>query len=140
MPFDDSDHKRLVKQVEKKVQFPSIPDVSKKCRILIVKILTKASDRVPLKSIKSDPWFQEQKALQVLNETTDPADVNSKSIPNVIYNEESTVSNFPEAPRDNVNVELSSDTPDTQNMIQVHSVESHEVLNCEEESDAEDNG
>lgn len=65
LPYDDADHKRLLKQVTSRVIFPSKPDISDRCRILIIKILSKAQDRVPLKNIKADPWFKEQ----VLNHT-----------------------------------------------------------------------
>ena len=59
LPFDDSDHKKLLKQVQTKIAFPPKPEVSEKCRILIIKILSKNTDRVPLRNIKADPWFRD---------------------------------------------------------------------------------
>lgn len=58
LPFDDSNHKKLLKQVQQKVVFPAKPEVSEECRILIVKMLSKMPERVPLSNIKFDPWFK----------------------------------------------------------------------------------
>ena len=63
LPFDDSDHKKLIKQAVTGVIFPLKPEVSEKCRNLINKLLCKASDRIPMRFIKSDSWFRKQKTL-----------------------------------------------------------------------------
>ncbi|XP_045194624.1 testis-specific serine/threonine-protein kinase 4-like [Mercenaria mercenaria] len=61
LPFDDSDTKKLLKQVQSRVIFPATPEVSEICRLLILKIFAKASDRIPLKNFKADAWFKLQK-------------------------------------------------------------------------------
>ncbi|XP_067652632.1 testis-specific serine/threonine-protein kinase 4-like [Haliotis asinina] len=58
LPFDDSDHKKLLRQVQAKVIFPSKPEVSENCRILILKMLTKPSDRIPIANIRFDTWYK----------------------------------------------------------------------------------
>ncbi|XP_061189688.1 testis-specific serine/threonine-protein kinase 4-like [Saccostrea echinata] len=58
LPFDDSNHKKLLKQVLQKVVFPAKPEVSEDCRILIVKMLSKMPERVPLSNIQFDTWFK----------------------------------------------------------------------------------
>ena len=58
LPFDDSNHKKLLKQVQQKVVFPGKPEVSEQCRILILKMLSKSSERVPLSNIKYDTWYK----------------------------------------------------------------------------------
>ncbi|XP_071091740.1 testis-specific serine/threonine-protein kinase 4-like [Haliotis cracherodii] len=63
LPFDDSDHRKLLRQVQAKVMFPSKPDVSENCRILILKMLTKPSDRIPLANIRFDTWYKTQCVL-----------------------------------------------------------------------------
>ncbi|KAL4234626.1 Testis-specific serine/threonine-protein kinase 4 [Mactra antiquata] len=60
LPFDDCDHKKLLKQVQSRIVFPAKPEVSKCCRILIVKILSRVTERVPLKHLKADGWFKTQ--------------------------------------------------------------------------------
>jgi len=40
------------------VAFPAKPEVSEECRILILKILAKSSERVPLGNIRYDPWYK----------------------------------------------------------------------------------
>ena len=61
LPFDDSDHKKLIKQAVSGVIFPKKPEISEKCQNLINKLLLKASDRIAMRSIKSDPWYKKQK-------------------------------------------------------------------------------
>lgn len=61
LPFDDTNHKKLIKQAQAGVIFPSKPEISEKCKNLISKLLSKASDRIPMRFIKSDPWFKKQK-------------------------------------------------------------------------------
>ena len=61
LPFDDSDHKKLIKQAVHGVIFPSKPAVSEKCQNLIRKLLSKASDRIPMSFIKRDLWFGKHK-------------------------------------------------------------------------------
>ena len=61
LPFDDSDHKKLIKQAVSGVIFPKKPEISEKCQNLIQKLLLRASDRILMRSIKSDPWYKKQK-------------------------------------------------------------------------------
>lgn len=63
LPYDDSNHKKLLKQVQNRVVFPPKPEVSEECRIFILKILVKGQDRIPLSSMKYDVWFK--KIIQV---------------------------------------------------------------------------
>ncbi|KAK6186049.1 hypothetical protein SNE40_008160 [Patella caerulea] len=58
LPFDDSDHKRLLKQTQARVVFPAKSDVSEECRILILKMLMKGQERVPIHNIEHDNWFK----------------------------------------------------------------------------------
>ena len=58
LPFDDSNHKKLLKQVQNRVSFPSKPEVSEGCRIIILKMLTRLQDRIPLGNFRYDPWFK----------------------------------------------------------------------------------
>ena len=44
------------------VIFPKKPEISEKCQNLINKLLLKASDRITMRSIRSDPWYKKQKA------------------------------------------------------------------------------
>ncbi|KAL3859711.1 hypothetical protein ACJMK2_009915 [Sinanodonta woodiana] len=60
LPFDDSDHKKLVKQVQSTVKFPSTPFVSSRCPKIILKMLAKHKVRVNLKKLAQDEWFKEQ--------------------------------------------------------------------------------
>jgi hypothetical protein len=61
LPFDDSDHKKLIKQAQSRVTFPATPEVSPKCKMLLVKIFAKATDRLPIKHFWSDPWYKIQR-------------------------------------------------------------------------------
>ncbi|KAK3597561.1 hypothetical protein CHS0354_018155 [Potamilus streckersoni] len=59
LPFDDSDHKKLLKQVQSTVKFPTTPVVSNKCQKIILKMLAKLKVRVHLKKLGEDEWFKE---------------------------------------------------------------------------------
>ena len=59
LPFDDSNHKELIRQVTKRgPQFSSTPEVSKEFKDLIVKMLTKLSRRITIDQIRIQPWYQ----------------------------------------------------------------------------------
>lgn len=64
LPFDDCDHKKLLKQVQSRITFPAKPKVSENCRILMMKILSRVKERVPLKNIKADAWFKTQQNVK----------------------------------------------------------------------------
>ena len=72
LPFDDTNHKKLIKQAIRGVIFPLKRTVSIKCQHLIKKLLTKASDRIPMRFIKSDPWFMQQTAAEKAAGMTSP--------------------------------------------------------------------
>ncbi|KAL1122239.1 hypothetical protein AAG570_003644 [Ranatra chinensis] len=57
LPFDDTNIKILLRQVQHKVMFPRSPQVSKGCKGLITKILAPARQRVSIGGIRADPWF-----------------------------------------------------------------------------------
>nr|QSV12638.1 testis-specific serine/threonine-protein kinase 4 [Argopecten irradians] len=61
LPYDDSNHKKLLKQVQSRVSFPSKPEVSEPCRILILKMLTRSQERIPLGNVRFDPWYKKYK-------------------------------------------------------------------------------
>ncbi|XP_050396614.1 testis-specific serine/threonine-protein kinase 4-like [Patella vulgata] len=88
LPFDDSDHKRLLKQTQARVVFPAKSDVSEECRILILKMLIKGQDRVPVHNIEHDNWFKKvclQTADKIVGEitvkvpTAEKIDINNQS-------------------------------------------------------------
>ncbi|CAG2248637.1 STK22 [Mytilus edulis] len=58
LPFDDSNHKKLLKQTQQKVIFPGKPVVSQECRIIILKIFVKFNDRMPIANFRYDKWFK----------------------------------------------------------------------------------
>nr|CAD7449322.1 unnamed protein product [Timema bartmani] len=57
LPFDDTNHNQLLKQVQAKVTFPKEPRVSSACRSLITRILAPARRRLPITAIRHDRWF-----------------------------------------------------------------------------------
>ncbi|CAL1682715.1 unnamed protein product [Lasius platythorax] len=62
LPFDDTNHAQLLKQVslfsQKKVGFPKHPKVSQLCRSLISRILVSQSARLRINNIRSDAWLE----------------------------------------------------------------------------------
>ncbi|XP_014665634.1 PREDICTED: testis-specific serine/threonine-protein kinase 4-like [Priapulus caudatus] len=58
LPFDDSNHKTLVKQVQGKIFFPSEPTVPGDCRNLITIVLCNARERATLNTIRQDDWYK----------------------------------------------------------------------------------
>ncbi|XP_013379948.1 testis-specific serine/threonine-protein kinase 4-like [Lingula anatina] len=58
LPFDDSNHKKLLNEVQNKVVFPGGKDfVPDDCKDLISKILVKKRDRLSLEEISEHPWI-----------------------------------------------------------------------------------
>ncbi|KAJ8302717.1 hypothetical protein KUTeg_019113 [Tegillarca granosa] len=78
LPFDDSNHKKLLKQVQSRIVFPAKPEVSEECRILILKMLNKASERVPLANIRYDPWYK--KYLPSSLDVSEPGSTDFKKV------------------------------------------------------------
>ncbi|XP_048752914.1 testis-specific serine/threonine-protein kinase 4-like [Ostrea edulis] len=58
LPFDDSNHKKLLNQVQKRVVFPTKPEVSEACQTLLAKMLSLLPERVLLSNIQFEPWFK----------------------------------------------------------------------------------
>ncbi|XP_002742407.1 testis-specific serine/threonine-protein kinase 4-like [Saccoglossus kowalevskii] len=56
LPFDDSNHKTLMQQVQCRVKFPANKTVSEDCKDLICRMLSPVKERITLKEIKHDPW------------------------------------------------------------------------------------
>ena len=65
LPFDDSNHKKLLKQVQRGPNFPDGRDVSKDCRDLITKILTKKEIRTKVGDIRQHSWYRNASGQQV---------------------------------------------------------------------------
>ncbi|KAH3692543.1 testis-specific serine/threonine-protein kinase 4-like [Dreissena polymorpha] len=63
LPFDDGDHKKLLKQVQSRIVFPNKPVVSSDCKLFILKIFLKVPERVLLKHMKLDAWFKFQQIV-----------------------------------------------------------------------------
>ncbi|XP_076373283.1 testis-specific serine/threonine-protein kinase 3-like [Tachypleus tridentatus] len=57
-PFNDSDHRKLLQQVQKPVEFPPSPLVSSEVNGFINKLLVSASDRAYVEDIRRDPWYK----------------------------------------------------------------------------------
>ncbi|XP_070165970.1 testis-specific serine/threonine-protein kinase 3 [Polyergus mexicanus] len=58
LPFDDSNHAQLLKQVQNKVAFHKLPKVSESCRSLISRILVPQSVRLRINNIRNDAWLE----------------------------------------------------------------------------------
>lgn len=58
-PFDDTNHKVLLKQVQSRVKFPPDRDwVSAECKNLLDKIFQPIKTRVTIEEMKRDKWYQ----------------------------------------------------------------------------------
>lgn len=58
LPFDDQNHKKLLRQVTKPVNFPEKPPLSKESKNLVRKMLNPIiAKRAPYVELKQDPWF-----------------------------------------------------------------------------------
>ncbi|XP_064610669.1 testis-specific serine/threonine-protein kinase 4-like [Liolophura sinensis] len=58
LPYDDSDLRRLLKQVQRQVVFPPHPLISNECKRVLLKILVHHRDRIPLDEIQDQEWFK----------------------------------------------------------------------------------
>lgn len=58
LPFDDSNHKRLLKQIHSPVTFPPRPEVSDVCKMLILKMVMRCEDRIPLTCIAFEKSYK----------------------------------------------------------------------------------
>lgn len=70
LPFDDRNHRTLVKQVLAGPQFPERHSyqlkVSPECRSLIIKILKPLPDRATFEVVQGDPWFLQHGSASML--------------------------------------------------------------------------
>uniref|UniRef100_T1J6S0 non-specific serine/threonine protein kinase n=1 Tax=Strigamia maritima TaxID=126957 RepID=T1J6S0_STRMM len=58
LPYDDSNLKLLLHQVQRPPDMPAFPEVSVDCRALIIKILAPVRLRVHISDIRADMWFR----------------------------------------------------------------------------------
>ncbi|XP_014485927.1 PREDICTED: testis-specific serine/threonine-protein kinase 3-like [Dinoponera quadriceps] len=58
LPFDETNHSLLLKQVQSKVVFPKQPKVSQPCRSLITRILVPQPERPSISVIRTDSWLE----------------------------------------------------------------------------------
>lgn len=77
LPFDDSNHKKLLKQTQQKVVFPGKPVVSQECRIIMLKIFVKASERTPIVNFRLDKWYRK------FMPETDTQETSKMSLPSI---------------------------------------------------------
>ncbi|XP_072051930.1 LOW QUALITY PROTEIN: testis-specific serine/threonine-protein kinase 4-like [Amphiura filiformis] len=57
LPFDDTNHKVLLQQVQKPPGFPSAKKISEDCKDLICRILQPAKRRINMSEIRETDWF-----------------------------------------------------------------------------------
>ncbi|XP_032667360.1 testis-specific serine/threonine-protein kinase 3-like isoform X2 [Odontomachus brunneus] len=58
LPFDETSHAILLKQVQSRVVFPKHPKVSQPCRSLIARILVPQTARMRICVIRTDAWLE----------------------------------------------------------------------------------
>ena len=58
LPFDDSNHRELLKQVRKGPTFPEKREISNECKNLISRILVRREDRPAILMIKQHIWYR----------------------------------------------------------------------------------
>lgn len=58
LPFDDSNHRKLLKQVNEGPSFPDTDKVSRECRVVIKKLLSQLELRITIQQLQNDPWFK----------------------------------------------------------------------------------
>ena len=58
LPFDDSNHKKLLRAVTQGPTFSERREVSSAYKDLVCKILTKQSERCSMKQIQMHEWFK----------------------------------------------------------------------------------
>ncbi|XP_007947410.1 testis-specific serine/threonine-protein kinase 4 [Orycteropus afer afer] len=56
LPFDDTNLKKLLRETQKEVTFPSNCTVSQECKNLVLQMLRQASKRATILDIIKDPW------------------------------------------------------------------------------------
>lgn len=68
LPFDDSNHRELLKQVRFGPTFPHKRPISNECKNIITKILVRREDRPPIGIIKQHVWYQRNVPVSVIRE------------------------------------------------------------------------
>lgn len=58
LPFDDTNHRILIREVNSKVKFPLYPHVADDCKCLLIDIFVRADDRPSLERIKQNAWYR----------------------------------------------------------------------------------
>ncbi|XP_077982380.1 testis-specific serine/threonine-protein kinase 4-like [Glandiceps talaboti] len=58
LPFDDTNHRTLIQQVQNRVQFPGSKTASEDCKDVICRMLTPAKTRINMKEIRHSAWFK----------------------------------------------------------------------------------
>jgi len=74
LPFDDTDHRKLMKQVQSRIVLPAKPEVSEEVKACLYKIFLKATDRVTMKKLQQDIWFRSQRLLRNVDLNKDADD------------------------------------------------------------------
>lgn len=68
LPFDDSNHRELLKQVRFGPTFPHKRPISNECKNIITKILVRREDRPPIAIIKQHVWYQRNVPASVIRD------------------------------------------------------------------------
>ena len=66
LPFDDSNHRELLKQVKKGPNFPEKREATKECKNLISRILVRKEDRPPISMIGNHVFVRKRVPLEVM--------------------------------------------------------------------------
>lgn len=65
LPFDDTNHKKLLKAVQSGPKFPDGRDVTTECRDLITAILKSRGQRLRIDEIKQHIWYKTRVPVDV---------------------------------------------------------------------------
>ncbi|XP_057641822.1 testis-specific serine/threonine-protein kinase 4 [Chionomys nivalis] len=68
LPFDDTNLKKLLRETQKEVTFPSNINISQECKNLIFQMLRQATKRATILDVLKDPWMLKFQSEQPTNE------------------------------------------------------------------------
>ncbi|KAH0509621.1 testis-specific serine/threonine-protein kinase 4 [Microtus ochrogaster] len=68
LPFDDTNLKKLLRETQKEVTFPSDINISQECKNLIFQMLRQATKRATILDVLKDPWMLKFQSEQPTNE------------------------------------------------------------------------
>nr|XP_048299993.1 testis-specific serine/threonine-protein kinase 4 isoform X2 [Myodes glareolus] len=68
LPFDDTNLKKLLRETQKEVAFPSSINISQECKNLIFQMLRQATKRATILDVLKDPWMLKFQSEQPTNE------------------------------------------------------------------------